>query len=201
MSKIAIRNLILEGATRELAVASVLGGVAGLALGRALDTPPMVATLATIGGTLLGAGIFAASAHRAVRRVAEPDFDLEPKALVPPAHPKPARIPEVVSYLRDHLGVEMTAFLSGAESPAVVSRWLSGDTFPEPLEMERMKAARRVVEELAGAYSDDMIKLWFFGKNEWLEDKAPAAVLRHGCRTDDWRQLLPAAEEFAESAY
>lgn len=184
LEKPGTHNFPPLGATSETAAFSLVGGLLGLVFGR-MRHPSLVA--ATIWG-LIGAAVGALA--QLVRRAPPLARD-----------PQPERISEVVCYLSEHLGPEMTAFVGGAESPAVVSGWISGQVLPKPLEKDRLRTARQAVEELAGAYSDDMIKLWFFGKNEWLEDQAPAAVLRHGCRVDDWRQLLPAAEEFAESAY
>lgn len=172
------RNFAPAGVLPEAAVLSI-GGVVGFLVGRLLSPSVLVATMTGLAGA--AAGALAAKARRI--------------AVVPP-RPDP-----VVSYLSEHLGPEMTAFLSGAESPAVVSGWISGETLPDPLEKERLIAARKAVEELAGAYSDDMIKTWFFGKNEWLGDRAPALILREGRQPDDWRAVQPAAEEFAESAY
>lgn len=178
------RNFTPEDVIPET-VALSIGGVAGYLVGKLVNfSTPVAGALGVIG---------AIACALAARSRGVVGFALR--------KPKGEQISEVISYLSNHLGPEMTAFVSGAESPSTVGRWLAGDTSPEFLERQRLLAARQAVEELAGAYSDDMIKLWFFGKNEWLEDKAPAAVLRHGSRADDWRQLLPAAEEFAESAY
>lgn len=184
LEKPGTRDFPPVGATSETAAFSLVGGLLGLVIGRMMH-PSLAA--ATIGG-LIGAavGVLARLARRELALAQNPEPDL---------------ISDVVCYLSEHLGPEMTAFVGGAESPAVVSRWISGDVLPKPLERDRLKTARQAVEELAGAYSDGMIKSWFLGMNEWLGDRAPALILRQGQQPDDWSAVLPAAEEFAESAY
>ena len=177
------RNLAPEHVIPETVVLSFGGGIAGFLFGRLVSPSTFVAAMAGLIGAFAGA--LAARARGMV------------------AHPRkpPDRISEVVSYLSEHLGPEMTAFVSGAESPVVVNRWLAGNVLPDSLERGRLIAARQAVEELTEAYSDDMIQSWFLGMNDWLGDRAPALILRHGQQPGDWSAVQPAAEEFAESAY
>ena len=39
---------------------------------------------------------------------------------------------------------------------------------------------------------------WFSGMNPWLDDEAPAYVLRHSNEADAWESVVEAAEEFVE---
>lgn len=199
MSKMVIRNLILEGAPLELALASALGGAAGLVLGKAFDTPPGVVTLAAIGGTLLGAGIFAASAHRAVRRVAELEVRAIPETSPHFAlDPETAPIAEIVAYLRHHLGVEVTAFISGVDSPPLVGHWASGAIEPEPLASARLRFGYKTVRFIVSAYDGETACAWLFGMNDRLGDEAPIGALREGESPEDWVPVVEAAEEFVE---
>jgi hypothetical protein len=199
MSKMAIRNLILEGAPLELGLAGALGGATGLGLGRVFHASPGVVTLAAIGGTLLGAGIFAASAHRAVRRVAEPEVRAIPETSPHFAlDPETAPIAVIVAYLRHHLGTEETAFISGVDSPPLVGRWESGTIEPEPLPRARLRFGFKTVRYIVSAYDGETARAWLFGTNEWLRDEAPIGVLREGQSPQDWIPVVEAAEAFVE---
>ena len=106
-------------------------------------------------------------------------------------------ISEITSYLADHLGPEVTAYLSGRDSSEVVQAWTQGRVTPDPKERARLEVAFKATQCLVAVCGDEMTRSWFFGMNEALRDTAPAYVLRHGSR-EDWAIVLSAAQQFAE---
>ncbi len=106
---------------------------------------------------------------------------------------------EVLIYLQEHLGSEMTAYLSGAESPDVVQQWSKGTAQPQPTHEIRLRPAYTAARYVVDAYGDETARQWFFGRNPSLHDTAPAYVLRHG-PPEKWAVVVPAAMEFVETA-
>jgi hypothetical protein len=106
---------------------------------------------------------------------------------------------EVLIYLQEHLGPEMTAYLSGAESPSVVQQWSKGTAQPQATHEVRLRPAYRAARYVVDAYGDETARQWFFGMNPSLDDTAPAYVLRHG-PSEQREIVVPAAMEFVETA-
>lgn len=204
--RLGVRNLFPEGATAEATVAVAIGaGVIGLVSWKALDASPGATALATICGAVIGAGLYAASMTRrvAVRRV-EPESD-EPGVVTPifsgkssSSQPQSLRIAEVVNYLQEHLGSEVTAFLSGTDDVLAVKRWSSGEAEPGQLDEARLRFGYAATRPIVEAYDGETATAWLFGMNEWLEDEAPVQVLREGQGSEDWTPVVDAAEGFAE---
>jgi hypothetical protein len=105
----------------------------------------------------------------------------------------------VLSYLKQHLGAGVTAYVSGAEDPGVVEKWLAGAEQLDASQEFRLRRAYDAARCVVEAYDDETAMQWFFGMNPSLADAAPAYVLRHGSQ-NDWEVVLPAALEFAETA-
>lgn len=105
---------------------------------------------------------------------------------------------KLAEFLGEHLGEDVTAYLSGIEDPEMVRAWALGHAQPGPEEMSRLRVAYEATRCLSDVYGDVTIRSWFFGMNPWLEDCAPAYVLRH--LNGETRDLvLSAAQEFAEN--
>jgi hypothetical protein len=105
---------------------------------------------------------------------------------------------ELAQFLGERLGEDVTAYLSGIENPEIVRAWALGQEQPSPEEMSRLRVAYEATRCLSDVYGDVTIRSWFFGMNPWLEDCAPAYVLRH--LNGETRDLvLSAAQEFAEN--
>lgn len=191
------RNLFLEGATAEAPLVIAVGaGTAGLVFWKALNASPAMTVLAALGGAMLvGAGIYAMARRAAIRRI-EPETDEHAISL--DGGPELLGIAEVVSYLQTHLGLEVTAFLSGVDDTSAVVRWSSGEARPEPLAEERLRFGYEVTRPIVRAYDGKTACVWLFGTNEWLEDEAPVEVLREGRRPEDWAPVVEAAEGFVE---
>lgn len=109
-------------------------------------------------------------------------------------------VSEIATYLQDHLGQRITAYLSGLKSPKVVGQWKAGRVRPREAAETRLRTAYQAARFLVEAYDDDTARAWFFGSNTRLDDEAPAYVLRHGENPDDFRGIVPVAKLFVEEA-
>lgn len=159
-------------------VAAAAGGVVGAVVGERVGH----STGSSIAGAALGVLAGALAAELAADRQS-----------------RPAGIHEVVSYLQEHLGRKVTAYLSDAESTRVVGKWARGTAQPRELTSQRLQSAYEVTRVLVDAYGAKAARAWFFGMNPLLDDEAPAYILRTGQRPEDWEFVLPAAREFVET--
>lgn len=99
--------------------------------------------------------------------------------------------------LQGHVGRDVTAHLSGVEAD-VLDRWTSGQEEPDPIVLDRLRSADEAVYYIVQAYGGETAKAWLFGMNRWLNDQAPAHVLRHGDRPEAWKGVVEAAQAFVE---
>jgi hypothetical protein len=113
--------------------------------------------------------------------------------------PKQEGMAEVLSYLQEHLGSAVAAYLSGAESPDVFSRWLAGVERPPAPYEERLRPAFEAARSIVRVFDDETARQWFGGMNPSLEDDAPASVLRYGS-PERCISVVSAAMEFVETA-
>ena len=103
----------------------------------------------------------------AVRRGVEPET--APMASPQIAlDPETAPIAKIVAYLRDHLGPEVTAVMSGVDSPPLVGQWVCGILEPEPLPSARLRFGYKTVLYIVDVYDGETARAWLFGTNEWL---------------------------------
>jgi hypothetical protein len=184
-------------ATPGLLVAAGIGafacGSVAVALGRQVASSPAMTAVTVVSGLLLGAlvgGVAAmALASRALRHS--------------PPGPEPAssQVALAAAYLEEHLGQDVTAFLSGLDEPKKLALWASGEVLPDPLASGRLLTAYEAAHCLVSVYDEETAQAWFFGMNPRLGDRAPAHVLRQGHRTGDWGLVIPAAKEFVESSF
>jgi hypothetical protein len=111
-----------------------------------------------------------------------------------------ASIREVAAYLQEHLGQKMTAYLSGLDHAKTVGLWVAGKSEPRDLASTRLRYAYQATRLLSESYGDETARAWFFGSNTYLDDEAPAYLLRHATSLEDLRQIIPAARAFVEIA-
>jgi hypothetical protein len=109
-----------------------------------------------------------------------------------------ARLPiaEIASFLRQHLGGRMTAYISGVNDPKMVTRWIAGRSTPRPQPQSRLRESYQAARLLVGMYGDETARAWFNGSNAQLDDQAPAYVLRKAKSWEDLRLIVPAARAF-----
>ena len=103
---------------------------------------------------------------------------------------------EILDYLQEHLGREVTAYLSGADDLKAFELWAQG-IMAEARDLPgmRLRSAHEAVCALIDAYGSPMARAWLFGMNPMLDDEAPAYVLRHSQSPDDWRLVVDAAQD------
>ena len=110
-----------------------------------------------------------------------------------------ARLPihQIASYLQEHLGQRMTAYVSGIRDTKMVSHWIARRNVPRDQAQLRLREAYQVARLLVDAYGDETAKAWFTGSNAKLGDRAPAYVLRSARAWEELRDVLPLARAFA----
>ena len=109
-------------------------------------------------------------------------------------------IARIAKYLQDHLGQEITGYLSGIDNAKTFELWTSEESAPRNPAKTRLRYAYQAARLLIEAFDDETAKAWFFGCNTALADEAPAYVLRHGATPDDLRLVVPAARKLLEGA-
>ncbi len=109
-----------------------------------------------------------------------------------------AGIPEVVTYLQEHLGGAVVAYLAGLEDSQMLRRWKEGAK-PNAVNKRRLRCAYQATRMLVETFDDETAEAWFFGSNSKLDDDAPARVLRLAQAFDDMRLIVPAAKAFTRA--
>jgi hypothetical protein len=104
---------------------------------------------------------------------------------------------ELVSRLRETLGVRLVAYIANVDSTGPVSAWADGKRSPGQLDEQRLRLAYQVAEMLRERYSPATVQSWFQGMNSALDYAAPARLLREQNAAVTGEQLLSAAASFA----
>lgn len=110
-------------------------------------------------------------------------------------------LPEVASYLQEHLGQQLTAFLSGVDDPKTVGRWASGKMRPPFTREVRLRSAYDAARLIVERIGDETARAWFLGTSSFLDQTAPALVLHDATTPEECRHIVPAAISFLEGAY
>jgi hypothetical protein len=105
--------------------------------------------------------------------------------------------PELVSGLREILGVRLVAYIGGVKSARSVSTWADGSGEPGERDRERLRHAFHAAAVLRERYDVVTVQSWFKGMNPSLNDQAPAQVLRDSDPFDGARDVIAAAKSFA----
>jgi hypothetical protein len=104
--------------------------------------------------------------------------------------------PTLVKGLTDVLGARMVALIGGAKSTRSVRAWLAGDYAPDNL--DQLRLAHQIVQILLERDQPDVVRAWFSGINEMLDDENPALLLaQQGDEPSVARRLMRAARAFA----
>lgn len=145
------------------------------------------------GGEVLGSGRKEPSLSEAQIAVREQSGAFAPASVAPVA--------VVAGYLQEHLGQQLTAFLSGVSDPKTVGRWAGGKIQPPFAREVRLRSAydaARLIVEQAG---EDTARAWFLGTSPYLDHTAPSVVLHDAKTPAECRHIVPAAISFLEGAY
>jgi hypothetical protein len=115
------------------------------------------------------------------------------------AHEDSIRLPfaELISHLRDILGVRLVAYIGGVKSARQVSIWADAAGEPGGADQERLRHAFHAASLLRERYDATTVQSWFKGINPTLNDESPAHLLREGDLTTAPRAVIAAAKAFA----
>lgn len=112
-----------------------------------------------------------------------------------------SEISQLATYLQEHLGQKVAAYLSGLRDPKMVGRWAKGRVKPRDAASLRLRNGYHATRLIAEAFGDETAKAWFFGSSRQLGGEAPAFVLRCAQRPEDATPVVLAASSFAESGH
>ena len=122
---------------------------------------------------------------------ARPDLDAYNAALT-------MNTAELVSALRDLLGVKLVAYLGKVKETRAVRQSAEGTRqIANPADVDRLRVAYRAASMIAQRDSKEVAQAWFQGLNPLLDDRAPARLLREGDLEKVGPQVLTAARQFA----
>jgi hypothetical protein len=106
-------------------------------------------------------------------------------------------VTEIATYLQLQLGQKLTAYLAGVTDPKMVGRWAAGKARPRDEREMRLRDAFKATRMLVEAFGAATAKAWWVGSNTRLDDRAPAAIVRHAADPEALRYIVPAARAFA----
>lgn len=104
----------------------------------------------------------------------------------------------IIDGLRQRGGLKGTDVANIATvSPATVSRWMSGTSFPHPKTQLLISDLRYVVDRLAEFYDPEETRVWLYSKHRLLKGER-AIDLIHAGRADE---VLAVIESLDEGSY
>jgi transcriptional regulator with XRE-family HTH domain len=107
-------------------------------------------------------------------------------------------VAKLMDDLREHGGLKGMDVANIADvSPATVSRWFSGKTFPHPKTQLLISDLRYVVDRLAEFYTPEETRMWLYSKHRLLNDERAIDLIHRG-RADE---ILAVIESLDEGAY
>lgn len=98
---------------------------------------------------------------------------------------------EIVKFLRENLGVSLTALLAAVDS-RTVARWIANEVVPREEAEKKLRAAYQIFTLLSQEEAPVTVRAWFMGMNEQLEDLSPVEAIAAGRARD----VLVAARSF-----
>jgi transcriptional regulator with XRE-family HTH domain len=110
----------------------------------------------------------------------------------------PTAVAKIIDDLRERgglKGIDVANITS--VSPATVSRWTSGSTFPHPKTQLLISDLRYVVDRLAEFYSPEEARIWLYSKHRLLDGARPIDMIHEG-HAD---KVLAVIESLDESSY
>src|SRR5215211_4401460 len=101
----------------------------------------------------------------AVSPVARPDYAAHIRAVR-------SSFPEVVSALREILGLKLCAYLGSVKETRAVNEWAEGVRQPSEVVQRRLRLAFQVAQAISDADGPDVARAWFQGLNPQLDDRS-----------------------------
>lgn len=111
------------------------------------------------------------------------------------AHFSPAQLAE---YLQAKLSQQAVAYLTGINSPKLVGSWIRKGITPGHNSQMRLRYAYQAVDPIIRAYGKDTAMAWLFGSNTFLDDEAPAYILRYAESPEELTPVIKAAKSFVQ---
>jgi hypothetical protein len=108
-----------------------------------------------------------------------------------------ATVPELVTRLRDILGVRLVAYIGNVKSTRSVVEWAKGDRTPGEMDVDRLRLAFQIAGLLREGNEAVTVQSWFKGMNPSLGDVSPSRVLREGDPAEVGPDVMAAAKAFA----
>ena len=110
----------------------------------------------------------------------------------------PSAVSKILDDLRQRGGLKgMDVANIASVSPATVSRWVSGNTFPHPKTQLLISDLRYVVDRLSEFYSPEETRLWLYSMHRLLNGER-AIDLIHDGRAEE---VLAAIESLDAGTY
>lgn len=105
---------------------------------------------------------------------------------------------EVVSFLRELLGVRLVAVIAGVGETRAVHDWAEGKReIRNPVTLPRLRLTYQVAHLIAAVESAGVAQAWMQGMNPVLDDQSPAMLLREGDLDEVGPKVIAAARQFA----
>jgi hypothetical protein len=105
--------------------------------------------------------------------------------------------PELVTKLRDIVGVRLVAYIGNVKSTKPVAEWAAGSRAPGATDRDRLFVAYQIAALLRERNEAVTVQSWFKGMNPALNDVSPARVLRTGEPDEVGPEVMAAAKAFA----
>ncbi|WP_043993735.1 hypothetical protein [Leifsonia xyli] len=105
--------------------------------------------------------------------------------------------PELVTKLRDIIGVRLVAYIGNVKSTKPVAEWAVGPREPGETDRDRLFVAYQIAALLRERKEAVTVQSWFKGMNPALNDASPARVLREGDPNEVGPEVMAAAKAFA----
>jgi hypothetical protein len=108
-------------------------------------------------------------------------------------------LPELVQALRDILGAKLVAYIGAVQETRAVRQWADDVRRPSQTVENRLRETYQIAQTLRERDAAVVVQAWFQGMNPFLDDQAPAKVLRESETDDSARLVLAAAKAFSSS--
>ena len=114
------------------------------------------------------------------------------------AEAKEKEVASIVSYLKREIGNKITAYIAGLDSKTLnkLIGWSIGVENPTKVEEMRLRYAYHAIKLVILFYSKETAKTFLFGRNQFLDDEAPAEIVRNGRNKKDLQEVVSAAKGF-----